>query len=135
MSATPRIVMSAHLRRRSAPVTARPSRAFLSCPRKRASRCRSVPALQAEAFAARDWIPAFAGMARGSLRRHLQLSEGGAAKAFGGVHGFGRRRWPDVVPGRDGAHDIGEIDERRLPRLAVEHRDETVVAIFAVLRR
>ena len=69
---------------------------------------------------------------RASLHLHLQIAKGGAAVAVGVVHVFGRRWRIDVATGRDGAHDIGHGDERRLARGAIECRDETVIAIFGV---
>ena len=67
-----------------------------------------------------------------SLRPHLELAEGGAAVAFGIVHVLGGRRRIDVAAGGDGAHHIGDGEERRLALRAVERRDETVVAIFGM---
>ncbi len=69
-----------------------------------------------------------------SLRRHLDRAERRAAEAVGAVHVFRRRRRIDVEPRRDSAHDIGDAEERRLARLAVESGDEAVVAIFRMHR-
>src|SRR6202042_462238 len=67
-----------------------------------------------------------------SLRPHLQIAKGGAAVTIGVIHVFGRRWRINVATGRNGAHDIGNGDERRLALGAIERRHEAVIAIFSM---
>ena len=110
-----------------------PCRAAADMPcRPQSSANRAAPAsIAAGSSSDRELVPEAA-----LWRRHdLHLAGCGARRKLGAVHVLDGRRRMVVDAGRDGAHDIGDVDLTVVVRGPVEGRNEAIVAELGMCRR